>query len=122
MKVKLKSLGNFKKKYKKVRKEKHEIRYELDFKFYKSDEYIRKLNKWKEMYRKKADLLTLDLSKKYLCEICKRPKDKRDELRLRIRSKVNIKKYNNSNNRMRTSNSSTRNYKKIKHKLVSCDK
>ena len=77
MKFKLKSLGNFKRKYKLAIKEKNQIRDDSCVKLYKSDKIRIRQRKCIEMYKKRADHLTLDLSKT-LCEICKRSKNKSD--------------------------------------------
>ena len=47
----------------------------------------------KKLFEKKANRLTLDLSKRTLCEICQRPKDKKDELTLqneKLRNVINL--------------------------------
>ena len=45
-------------------------------------EILSRTSKAKRHFKMVTKRLTLDLSKRTLCEICQRPKDKKDEVRL----------------------------------------
>ena len=89
MKHKLKSIENCKQKYKREKTENSK----LDFKLRIKSKKLCRKSMEKKLFEKKANRLTLDLSKRTLCEICQRPKDKKDELTLqneKLRNVINL--------------------------------
>ena len=78
MKHTLKSIERFKQKYKREKTENSK----LDFKLKIESKKLCRKSMEQKLFEKKANRLTLDLSKRTLCEICQRPKDKKDEVRL----------------------------------------